>query len=111
LGKNIGELEKGRSFVAIKAKNMAKTLIIEVEEQDENVLLEFLKTLKVKFRPLSMEEEIIRENLHNQYVVTGEWDNMNLEAREDAVLYERILLTDRSKTVNTNDFLRKLRQQ
>jgi hypothetical protein len=39
-----------------------------------------------------MEQETIKENLRQKYVLTGEWENMSLEAKEDAALYERMLL-------------------
>ena len=57
------------------------------------------------------DKKIIRENLRQKYVATGEWDSMGLEAKEDAAIYEDILLSDASKTVNTEDFLTKLKNR
>ena len=36
---------------------------------------------------------------------------MSLEAKEDAAIYEDILLSDTNKTVNTEDFLTKLKNR
>ena len=84
---------------------MTKTFIIELNEKDENVVLQILKKFKVKIKSLTTSEDAeeaakIREILHEKYVLNGEWDTMTLEDKEDAVLLEKILLTDRSKTVD-----------
>ena len=90
---------------------MAKTLVIEINEKDENVLLEILKKFRVKVRPLSIEDETIRENLRKKYVETGEWATMSLEDKEDAALYEHMMLVDHGETVDTDEFLKKLQSR
>jgi hypothetical protein len=92
---------------------MTKIITIEIEETDEFVLLEIFKKFKVKIKNtyLTNDQQIIRENLRQKYVVTGEWDSMSLEEKEDAAIFEDILLSDASKTVNTEDFLTKLKNR
>lgn len=92
---------------------MTKILTIEINENDERVLLEIFKRFKVKIKNtyLTNDQQIIRENLRQKYVLTGEWDNMSLEEKEDAAIFEDILLSDASKTVNTKDFLTKLKNR
>ncbi len=92
---------------------MTKILTIEINESDESVLLEIFKRFKVKITDsyLTDDQKIIRENLRQKYVTTGEWDSMSLEAKEDAAIYEDILLSDAAKTVNTADFLTKLKNR
>ena len=92
---------------------MTKIMTIEINENDENVLLEIFKKFKVKIKNtyLTSDQQIIRENLHQKYVVTGEWEGMSLEEKEDAAIFEDILLSDASKTVNTEDFLTKLKNR
>ena len=95
---------------------MTKTFIIELNEKDENVVLQILKKFKVKIKSLTNSEDAeeeakIREILREKYVLNGEWDTMTLEDKEDAVLLEKMLLTDRSQTVDTDEFLRKLQNR
>ncbi len=92
---------------------MTKILTIEIYENDESVLLEIFKKFKIKVKDirLTSDQQIIRENLHKKYVTTGEWDSMSLEDKEDAAILEDILLSDSSKTVDTNIFLKKLRSR
>jgi hypothetical protein len=98
---------------------MTKAIVIEYNEKDENVLLQIFQKFKVKAFPhltdeqleIKMEEELIRENLRQKYVVTGEWDKMSLEEKEDAALYEKMLLADRNETVDTDTFLKKLQNR
>ena len=69
-------------------------MTIEINENDESVLLEIFKKFKVKIKDirLTSEQQIIRENLRQKYVTTGEWEEMSLEDKEDAVLNEQIEL-------------------
>ena len=92
---------------------MTKIMTIEINESDESVLLEIFKRFKVKIkdRYLTSDQQVIRENLRQKYVVTGEWEGMSFEEKEDAAIYEDILLSDVSKTVNTEDFLTKLKNR
>ncbi len=95
---------------------MTKTFIIELNEKDENVVLQILKKFKVKIESLTASEDAeeatkIREILHEKYVLNGEWDTMTLEDKEDAVLLEKILLTDRSQTVDIEKVKNELRKR
>ena len=98
---------------------MIKSIIIEFNEKDENVLRQIFQKFKVKTSPHltdeqleeKIEEELIRENLRLKYVVTGEWEKMSLEEKEDAALYEKMLLVDRTDTVDTDSFLKKLQNR
>ena len=92
---------------------MTKEMTIVINEDDENVLLEIFKRFKVKIKDirLTSDQQIIRENLRQKYVTTGEWDSMSLDDKEDAAILEDILLTDSSKTVDTDDFIKKLRNR
>jgi hypothetical protein len=98
---------------------MTKALIIEFNEKDENVLLQIFDKFKVKVKASlsneeleeKMEQETIRATLRQKYVTTGEWENMTLEAKEDAALYEKIMLVDRDKTVDMSIVKAELRKQ
>ena len=100
---------------------MTKALIIEFNDKDEDLLLQLFNKLKVKVKAISMlsdeeleekmERETIRENLRQKYVTTGEWETMSLEAKEDAALYEKMMLVDRTKTVDINIVKAELRKQ
>ena len=92
---------------------MTKEMTIVINEDDENVLLEIFKRFKVKIKDirLTSDQQIIRENLRQKYVTTGEWDTMSLEEKEDAAILEDILMSDSSKTVDTDVFLKKLRNR
>ena len=100
---------------------MTKTWVIEFDEQDENLLLQIFNKIKVKVKALSalsdeeleaqMERETIRENLRQKYVLTGEWETMSLEEKEDAALYEKMMLVDRTQTVDINIIKTELRKQ
>ncbi len=92
---------------------MTKEMTIVINEEDENVLLEIFKRFEVKIKDirLTSDQQIIRENLRQKYVTSGEWEDMSLEDKEDAAILEDILLTDSSKTVDTDDFVRKLRNR
>ncbi len=92
---------------------MTKEMTIVINEDDENVLLEIFKKFKVKIKDirLTSDQQIIRENLRQKYVATGEWEDMSLDDKEDAAILEDILLSDSSKTVDANDFIKKLRNR
>ena len=94
---------------------MTKIVAIEIHENDESALLDFLKNFKFDFKikdiRLTSDQQIIRENLRQKYVTTGEWDTMSLEEKEDAAILEDILMSDSSKTVDTDVFLKKLRNR
>ena len=77
------------------------TITFEANRNDSKIqqALNYLKSLGLAFRikeETAKEEEddetlAIRERLRLKYVVTGEWQNMNEEDREDAVLLETML--------------------
>lgn len=98
---------------------MTKTWVIEFNEEDENVLFEIFEKFEVKVRTTlsdeefeaKMEQETIRENLRQKYVLTGEWETMSLEEKEDAALYEKMMLVDRTKMVDINIVKTELRKQ
>ena len=92
---------------------MTKEMTIVINEDDENVLLEIFKKFKVKIKDirLTSDQQVIWENLRQKYVTTGEWDGMSLDDKEDAAILEDILLIDSSKTVDTDDFIKKLRNR
>lgn len=92
---------------------MTKLLTIEINESDESVLLEIFKRFKVKIKDsyLTDDQKIIRENLRQKYVATGEWDSMSLEDREDAVLNEQVILYGNTANVDMDDVLSYLKKQ
>jgi hypothetical protein len=67
-----------------------------VEPSKIERLLQFLYREHIAFsvepsHAISSEDLIIRERLHNKYVVTNEWNEFNLEEKEDAALLESML--------------------
>ena len=69
------------------------------------------KAVKTKNKRLTVEQKTIRENLRQKYVVTGEWEKMNLEDKEDAALYEQILIRSYEPPVDMNDVLNFLKKR
>ena len=45
----------------------------------------------------SLDDSIIRERLHNKYVLNGQWHAMNLEEKEDASLLETMLYLEETE--------------
>lgn len=92
---------------------MTKTMTIEINENDESVLLEIFKKFKVKIKDIRLtnEQQIIRENLHKKYVTSGEWDEMGLEEREDAVLNEQIEFYQTEPKVDMDNVLNYLKEK
>ena len=87
---------------------MTKTMIIEYQERDENVLLEIFRRFNVKNRfknadepVLSEEAKWVKKQLHLKYVETGLWYKMDDDARERATLSELMLWNDE----NNSDYL------
>ena len=67
-----------------------------VEPSKIERVLQFLYREHIAFsvepsHPVTPEDSIIQERLHNKYVQTGEWHTMNLEEKEDAALLESML--------------------
>ena len=69
------------------------------------------KAVKTKNKRLTVEQKMIQENLRQKYVVTGEWEKMNLEDKEDAALYEQILIRLYEPPVDMNDVLNFLKKR
>ena len=69
------------------------------ESKDLQILLDLAQRLKLSFRirevepaePDDLETITIRERLTEKYVKTGEWENMDDDERQDAVLLEKML--------------------
>lgn len=95
--------------------HMTKIVAIEINENDESALLDFLKNFKFDFKikdiRLTNEQQIIRGNLHQKYVTTGEWDTMSLEDKEDAVLNEQIELYHAGPKVDMDEVLNYLKKK
>lgn len=74
---------------------MTKSIIITYKEADENFLMTFLKKMKVKTSVVSNSDSdeitIVRQRLHDRYVVSGEWSQMSDEDREDAAHAETMI--------------------
>ena len=78
---------------------MKETAVIEFDVRDRDVLLVIFERFKVSFKmnetpkkkSLSKEDKAIQQRLHTKFVVTGLWENMNDEAREDAAHAESMI--------------------
>ena len=88
-------------------------MTIEINESDESILLEIFKRFKVKIKEkyLPTEQQIIRDNLRQKYVTTGEWDSMSLEDREDAVLNEQIIFYGSTPKVDMDEVITYLKNK
>ena len=72
---------------------------IQTTEQQHKLqqVIEFVSNLKLPFRKVEptesddLETVTIRERLTEKYVKTGEWETMNDDDRQDAVLLEQML--------------------
>ena len=75
---------------------MTKSLIIEFDPKDENLLLALFKKLKVKSMTVSLtnnnddleEQAFVQNALHQKYVETGEWAQKTDDERQDLALAE-----------------------
>ncbi len=75
---------------------MTKSITISYEEADEVFLLNLLKKLKVKTLTLPTSEiEVVRQRLHEKYVVNGTWATMDEDAREDAAHAETMIFSQK----------------
>ena len=78
---------------------MKETAVIEFDVRDRDVLMAIFERFKVTFKtkgtqtkkPLSKEDKAIQQRLHTKFVVTGLWENMNDEEREDAAHAESMI--------------------
>jgi hypothetical protein len=101
---------------------MKETAIIEFDANDRDILFAIFERFKVALisktdASPSKEDEAIRRRLHDKYVVTGLWENMNLEEREDAAHAESMIYAQEQPDYvvyspeQTKDHLTKLRQK
>ena len=97
---------------------MAKSILISYNEADESFLMALFKKLKVKTLSAPKSEiEIVRQRLHNKYVVNNKWATMNDEEREDAAHAETMLYAQEQPdhhvytVAETKAFRAKLRQK
>ncbi len=74
------------------------TITISTSEESSKFekLLKFLYKERIAFdfvptTPVTAEDLAIRERLRAKYVHSGEWENMNLDEKEDAALLETML--------------------
>jgi hypothetical protein len=68
---------------------MTKSIIIEYNEQDENVLFDFLKKIRARINsPKTAERRWVQKELTKKYVQTGLWATMSDDDRQDATLAE-----------------------
>ncbi len=73
---------------------MIKSITIAYNEADESLLMALFSKLKIKVlnNPVSSSEiTVVRQRLHDKYVVNGIWDTMDDEAREDAAHAEMMI--------------------
>ena len=97
---------------------MTKSITITYQEADEGLLMAFFNRLKIavvsdKKTGIDSEIEVVRQLLHNKYVVTGQWQKMNDDAREDAahaetLIYRRELGEEYLSKAEADAFLREL---
>ena len=75
---------------------MTKSIIITYDEADESFLMAFFKKIKVRTETIGPESEIkvVRQRLHDKFVTTGLWANMNDEEREDAAHAETMMFAE-----------------
>jgi hypothetical protein len=71
------------------------------------------KSIKVNYEEADSEIGLIRKRLHNKYVLTGKWSQMNDDAREDAahaetLIYRRELGEDYLTKAQADVFLKGL---
>ena len=95
-------------------KSMTMTIEINgINESDESALLDIFNKFKIKIKDIRLtnEQQIIRENLHQKYVTTGEWDTMGLDEKEDAVLNEQIELYQAEPKVDIDEVLNYLKEK
>jgi len=74
------------------------TIIFDTDRNDVRLqsLIDLAQQLKVTFKvsePLLItpEDAIIKERLRQKYVLSGQWDTMTLDEKEDAAMLESML--------------------
>ncbi len=105
------------------------TITIQFDDTTKlDKILNFIKQLNVPFHILDPQTEsellwelhiypIIQERLVEKYVKTGEWENMDDEAREDATQVEKMLWQREQpdyqvhSETETKDYLKQLKKE
>jgi hypothetical protein len=101
----------------IKIINMVKNITIAYNEADESLLLALFSKFKIKVLSPPTEITVVRQRLHDKYVVNGTWETMDEEAREDAAHAETMLYAKEQpdyhvySVADTKAHRAKLRQQ
>lgn len=73
---------------------MTKSITISYDEADEFFLLALFKKLKVKTLTAPTSEiDVVRQRLHDKYVINNTWSGMDDEEREDAAHAETMIFT------------------
>jgi hypothetical protein len=77
---------------------MTITIPNSLEEAKLEKLLKFLgrERIAFSFDPIALldEQVEIQHRLHKKYVVTGEWDSMSFDEKEDAAALEKMLMLE-----------------
>ena len=101
---------------------MTKSITITYQEADEGLLMAFFKRLKIainseKEADDDHEIEVVRQRLHEKYVVNGLWEKMDDEEREDAAHVESMIYAKEQpdykvySVSETETYLEKLRSK
>lgn len=88
---------------------MSKSLVITFDEKDENLLMAFFNRLKIKALSVENGKEVRIQKRIQEAVQTGYWQTLNEDEQEEFVFGCMLEEVDTSKTVDTGDFLRKLK--
>jgi hypothetical protein len=80
------------SFVE-KIRTMTKSIIINYNEADENILMVIFEKFKVTTKSITESEEVtvVRQRLHTKYVQNGTWLTMSDEEKEEAAHAETMI--------------------
>ena len=87
---------------------MTKSLIITFDENNETLLMSFLK--KHKIETISTQKQAIQMRIQ-QALQSGLWDSFDAEEKEDFVFGAMIMETNMSQTVDNENFKQELRAQ
>jgi hypothetical protein len=72
---------------------MTKSIIINYNEADENILMVIFEKFKVTTKSITESEEVtvVRQRLHTKYVQNGIWLTMSDEEKEEAAHAETMI--------------------
>ena len=70
---------------------MVKNITIAYNEADESLLLALFSKFKIKILSPDTEITVVRQRLHDKYVVNGTWATMKDEDREEAAHAETMI--------------------